>query len=147
MFHPRSLVTAALTVLGAAALPHVAYGQNATVAATARVVPRPLTILDIVRTAVPGELRVQFAGGGSGTVTIEARTLDARVYRAARANLDPTSDGSHRAVTLRLTGDNAQVREYLLTLEQSDAVLAPAVLQIVIPAASLRIISRVARSL
>ncbi len=147
MADSRLLVTSALMALSAAALPGVAYAQDVTIAATARVVPRPLTVLDIARSAVPGELRVLFSGGGRGTVTIEARTVDARVYRAARADLDPTTDGRRRAVTLRLSGDDAQVREYLLTLEQSDAVLAPAVVQIMIPAASLRTSARVALSL
>ena len=123
-----------LCVVGTVLTPAATRAQNSSIAVTATVLPRPLTLQGAMRTGVPGELLVGLAGCGTGAITIDARNATA-TRRASRLVLDGSSGCAARAVTVRLPSDPDAV-SYLVTLQQSNALISPVFAQILIPAAA-----------
>lgn len=118
------------------AVPAAAQGQNASIAATATVQARPLTLLGAALTSVRGELRVRVDGCGSGALAVDVRTGEA-THRASRAVVHSTSACTTREVTLQLPTDVPGALAYVVTLEQSHALMSPAFAQFVVPLSAL----------
>jgi hypothetical protein len=128
----RSLVaSAALCLL----LPATAAAQQSTIVATATVRARPLSLLDVSRTALPGELRVRIAGCGAGALTVDARSLGGALLRTARLTIAASTECGTRSLTVLLPNPASSASEFLVSLEQSDAMLSPSFSQFVVPAA------------
>ncbi len=123
------LASAALCAL----LPATAQAQNSSVTASATVLPRPLVLVGVARTSVPGELRIRIDGCGNGALTVDSRKVNTTL-RTARVVLAATGVCGARDVTLQLTA-GANTLDFLVSLEQSDALVSPSFAQIVIPAA------------
>lgn len=112
-------------------VPGLTQAQNASISVGATVRARPLTLLAAARTSAPDELAVRLDGCGRGAIAVDARTATA-TKRTSRNVLDASTDCAARTVTLHLpTG----AREYVVTLEQSDALISPAFAQFVVLAA------------
>lgn len=118
------------------AVPAAAQGQNASIAATATVQARPLTLLGAALTSVRGELRVRVDGCGSGALAVDVRTGDGTL-RASRSVVHGTSACATREVTLQLPTDAPGALAYIVTLEQSHALMSPAFAQFVVPLSAL----------
>ena len=118
------------------AVPAAAQGQNASIAATATVQARPLTLLGAALTSVRGELRVRVDGCGSGALAVDVRTGDG-THRASRSVVHGTSACATREVTLQLPTDAPGALAYIVTLEQSHALMSPAFAQFVVPLSAL----------
>lgn len=127
----RWLVSAALCAM----VPALAHAQDAVITATARVLPRPLSLVDVSRTAVPGELRVRVDGCASGALTVDTRR-DHVVVRTARVVLDASAGCGIRTLSVQLAAATLDTRDYLVSLEQSDAMLSPSFAQVTVPAHS-----------
>lgn len=127
------LFSAALSVL----LPATARAQNAAVAATATVQPLSLAVVNVARTAVPGELLVRVAGCGAGAVTVDARTATGMIRRT-RLPLPATATCTTRDVRVQLSEPATTAFEYLVSLEQSDKLPSPSFSQFVVPASLVR---------
>lgn len=127
----RMLVSAAVCMM----VPAIAQAQAGSIIATARVLPRPLSLVDASRTAVPGELRVRVDGCASGALTVDARGARA-VVRTTRVVLDASSGCGIRTLSIQLATAPADTREYLVSLEQSDAMLSPSFAQFIVPASA-----------
>jgi hypothetical protein len=123
-----------ICVAGAILSPAVSAAQNSSIAVTATVLPRPLTLQGATRSGAPGELLVQLDGCGVGAITIDARNATT-TRRASRKVLDASTGCTARTVTVKLPAD-ADAVSYVVTLERSDAVISPVFAQIVIPAAA-----------
>ena len=128
--------TAALLLV---AVPRATQAQSAssTVMASATVLARPLTLLAMAWTAVPGELRIQLDGCGSGALTVDAHSASTTT-RTSRLALDATTGCGMRAVTVQLPRSIQGAQEYVVTLQQSDALLSPAFAQFTLPASAVR---------
>ena len=118
----------------AIAVPGTARAQNASIGVRATVQARPLSVMDAVRTSVPGELVVRVEGCGSGALAVDARTA-ARTIRTSRVVLDAGAGCGARHVLLHLPTQTRGVLAYVVTLEQSDALMSPSFAQFVLPAA------------
>ena len=112
-------------------VPGMTQAQNASISVGATVRARPLTLLAAARTSAPDELAVRLYGCGRGAIAVDARTATA-TKRTSRIVLDASTDCAARTVTLYLPSG---AREYVVTLEQSDALISPAFAQFVVPAA------------
>jgi hypothetical protein len=125
-------------LIGAALLllPGVALGQNAGIVATATVQPRPLTLRGVALTAVPGELRVRLDGCGSGALAVDVRTVTG-TRQTSRAILAATPQCSTRDVTLQLPTNVAGAQAWVVTLQQSDALISPSFAQLILPVTAL----------
>jgi hypothetical protein len=129
----RSLVaSAALCLL----LPGTAAAQQSTIVASATVRARPLSLLDVSRTTLPGELRVRIAGCGTGALTVDARGLRGALLRTARHTITASAACGTRSHTVQLPDPASSATEFLVSLEQSDAMLSPSFSQFVVPAAA-----------
>lgn len=122
-------VSAALCLSAATAT-----AQNGSILASARVLPRPLSLMDVARSAVPGELQLRIEGCGSGAVTVDSRLSGGTVRRDLRLALPATSACGPRTVAVRLVPPSAAVTDFVVSLEQSDAMLSPSFAQFVVPA-------------
>jgi hypothetical protein len=111
--------------------PTAAIAQSGSITATATVLPRPLSILDVSRTAVPGEFRVRIDGCARGALTVDARGASASV-RTARHVIEAGGTCGVRTVAIRLTAAAQGTIDYLVSLEQSDAWQAPSFAQFVV---------------
>ena len=118
-------------------LPTAARAQNGSTAVTARVQALPLSVVDVTRTAVPGELVVRVAGCGAGAMTVDARTASGTI-RTARLPLPATGGCTTRDVRIHLSEPSTTASEFLVSLEQSDRLLAPSFSQFVVPASVAR---------
>jgi hypothetical protein len=125
------LVSAAVCMM----VPAIAQAQAGSIIATARVLPRPLSLVDASRTAVPGELRVRVDGCASGALTVDARG-DRSVVRTARVVLEASTGCAIRTLSIQLTRAPADTRDFLVSLEQSDAMLSPSFAQFIVPASA-----------
>ena len=125
----------AVSALLIVAMPFAARAQSASssVVATATVLARPLTLLAMSWTAVPGELRIQLDGCGTGAITVDARTAGATT-RTSRLSLDASRSCSTRSVAVQLPRGILGAPQYVVTLQQSDALLSPAFAQFTVPA-------------
>lgn len=126
----------ALTLL-TVATPRLTQAQNSagSVAISATVMARPLTLLAMAWTPVPGELRIQLDGCGSGALTVDARSAGTST-RTSRLPLDATTGCGSRSVTVQLPLGIQGAQEYVVTLQQSDALLSPAFAQFTLPASA-----------
>ena len=131
----RRIAGAAALTLG---LPLGAHAQESSVVASATVVGRPLTIRQVAGTVSGLVLRVQLEGCGGGALTIDARHSDLRERRVANQTVTPGVDCRFRDFLLPLGADSADVTEYVVSLSQPNALLAPAVSQIVVPVVARR---------
>jgi hypothetical protein len=127
----RSLLVPCL-LFGMAA-PRTVLAQNASVMATATVLARPLTILGLALTAVPGELQVRLDGCGTGALTVDARTQGDPV-RTSRAAVTATPACGPRTQMVNLPIALTTAVEYIVTLEQSNALLSPSFSQVTLAA-------------
>jgi hypothetical protein len=134
---PRFRVPMLFSAALLAWLPATARAQNASVAATATVQPLSLAVVDVARTAVPGELLVRVAGCGAGAVTVDARTATGMIRRT-RLPLTATATCMPRDVRLQLAEPATTAIEYLVGLEQSDRLPSPSFSQFVVPAGLVR---------
>ena len=132
----RRLLPAATTLL-VVATPRPAQAQSAvgSVVASATVLARPLTLLAMSWTAVPGELRIQLDGCGSGALTVDTHSASSTT-RSSRHTLDSTLDCGSRAVSVQLPRSIEGALEYIVTLQQSDALLSPAFAQFTLAAST-----------
>ena len=122
-----------LCAIAAVATPVVVRAQNASIAVSATVQSRPLTLLGAFRTDVPGELVVRLDGCGNGAIAVDERTATA-TRRSSRVVLDASASCTARSVTLHLPTAAIGASSFLVTLEQSDALLSPSFAQFVVPA-------------
>lgn len=131
----RALLVA--SVLLPVATPRVTQAQNSagSIAISATVMARPLTLLAMAWTAVPGELRIQLDGCGSGALTVDARTAGSST-RTSQQPLDATTGCGTRSVTVHLPLGIQGAQEYIVTLQQADALLSPAFAQFTLPASA-----------
>jgi hypothetical protein len=113
--------------------PTAAIAQSGSIIATATVLPRPLSILEISRTAIPGEFRVRIDGCAHGALTVDARSATASV-RTARHVIEAGGNCGVRTVAIRLTAAAQGTIDYLVSLEQSDAWQAPSFAQFIVSA-------------
>lgn len=118
-------------------MPAALMAQNGSITATATVLPRPLSLLTVARTASPGELLVQVVGCAAGTLTVDTRT-EAALHRSARVAIGAGRDCSPRRIPLQVAVGAGTPLEFIVSLEQSDALLAPSVTQVVVPVAPSR---------
>jgi len=118
-------------------LPTTALAQNGSVAVTAMVQSLPLSVVDVTRTAVPGELLVRVAGCGAGAMTVDARTASGTI-RTARLALPATGACPTRDIRVQLSEPSMTAIEFLVSLDQSDRLLAPSFSQFVVPASVAR---------
>jgi hypothetical protein len=123
----------ALSASVAMLLPAALLAQNASIAVSATVRARPLTLLSAARTTVPGELLVKFDGCGGGAIAVDTHTATA-TRRTSRVVLAATTNCTARTVALQLPSDAAGTVSWVVTLEQSDTLLSPAFAQFVVPA-------------
>lgn len=123
------LVSAALCTLPLA----TAQAQSSSIMTSATVLPRPLVLVGVSRTAVPGELRVRIDGCGNGALTVDTRSASTTL-RTSRVQLSAHDTCGARDVTVQLTAA-ANTLDFLVSLEQSDTLVSPSFAQIVIPAA------------
>ncbi len=115
----------------AACAPVAASAQSGTIVATATVLSRPLSIRDASRTAVPGELRVRVEGCTRGALTVDARTATGSI-RTATHLIDGGGHCGLRTIAVQLTAAVPGTLEYLVSLEQTDALQAPSFAQFVV---------------
>jgi hypothetical protein len=136
MLSLRRLLPAATTLLVVAA-PRPAQAQSGvgTVVASATVLARPLTLLAMSWTAVPGELRIQLDGCGSGALTVDTHSASATT-RTSRLTFDATPGCGSRAVSVQLPRSSDGALEYVVTLQQTDALLSPAFAQFTLAAST-----------
>jgi hypothetical protein len=127
----RSLLVPCL-LLGMMA-PRTVLAQNASVMATATVLARPLTILGLALTAVPGELQVRLDGCGTGALTVDAR-LQGDPVRTSRTTVSATPACGPRSQVVALPIALTTAVEYIVTLEQSNALLSPSFSQVTLAA-------------
>jgi hypothetical protein len=135
-FRCRSARLAAIASLGAfiaAAAPCTARAQSGTIMATATVLPRPLSIRDVARSAVPGELHIRIEGCARGAVTVDARNATTTT-RTARYVIESGGPCGLRTLTVHLSAPVGGVVEYLVSLEQLEAVNSPSFSQFVVSA-------------
>jgi hypothetical protein len=128
------LLASALALLVPAS---VAGAQQGSVAVTATVRALPLSLVDVRRTAVPGELLVRVVGCGEGALTVDARTAVGTI-RTVRLPLPASSGCSMRDASIHLADLSMTASEYLVSLDHSDRLLAPSFSQFVIPAGIVR---------
>jgi hypothetical protein len=117
-------------------IPATLLAQSGTIGATATVLPRPLSIRDVVRTATPDEVLVLVDGCARGALTVDARTNTSTV-RTARHLLAPGDRCGIRSVTIQLSSAEPGTVEYVISLQQSDALQSPSFAQIVVSARDL----------
>lgn len=117
--------------------PPRAHAQNGSVGVTAMVQALPLAVVAVERTAVPGQLLVRVAGCGAGAITVDARTASGTI-RTARLPLPATGGCQTRDVTIQLSEPSMAASEFLVSLDQSDKLLAPSFSQFVVPASVVR---------
>jgi hypothetical protein len=117
----------------AIAMPGTMRAQNASIVVGATVQMRPLTLLAASRTSVPDELVIRLDGCGRGEIAVDARTATA-TRRTSRVVLEATASCAARIVMLHLPAGARDTLHYVVTLEQSDALLSPAFAQFVVPA-------------
>ena len=127
------LAALALCVTGSLLTSPVVQAQNASIAATATVLARPLTMYGAMRSSIAGELLVRLDGCGTGAITIDAQS-GTGTRRASRMVLDTRSGCHARTVSLPLPAGRGAV-SYLVTLEQTNALISPVFAQVVVPAA------------
>ena len=113
--------------------PAVVRAQNSSIAISATVQARPLTLLGAFRTAVQGELLVRLDGCGNGAIAVDERTATV-TRRSSRVVLNASANCTTRMVTLHLPSAAPSVSSFLVTLEQSDALISPSFAQFVVPA-------------
>ena len=115
-------------------VPGLTQAQNASISIGATVRARPLTLLAAARTSAPDELAVRLDGCGRGAIAVDARTATA-TKRTSRIVLDANTDCAARTVTLHLPIGTRDALDYVITLQQSEALISPAFAQFVVPAA------------
>lgn len=118
-------------------VPATARAQHGVIAATATVQARPLSLIGVTRTSVPGELRLRIAGCGAGAISIDARTA-AGTVRTGHVPLPATGACAPRDITVQLSAPSTTASEYLVSLDQSDTLLSPSFAQFVVPASLTR---------
>ena len=133
MTRNRRTTLVALSAAVAAVLPSSLTAQNGSIAMTATVRARPLTLLNAALTPVPGQLLVRFDGCGNGAIAVDARTATA-LRRTSRVVLGASANCEPRTVALQLPSDGAGTVSWIVTLEQSDTLLSPAFAQFVVSA-------------
>ncbi len=114
-------------------VPATASAQSGSISVSATVLPRPLSIVDVSRTAIPGELRVRIDGCARGVLTVNARSATASV-RTARHEIGAGGSCGMRTVAIQLTAASPGTIDYLVSLEQTDALLAPSFAQFIVSA-------------
>lgn len=131
---PRYPLLVASTLLIVAA-PRAMRAQSNTagVMASAVVLSRPLSLRTMAWTGVPGELRIQLDGCGSGALTVDARA-GASLTRFSRLPLDASGGCGPRAVTVHLPLRTPDAEEYIVTLQHFDALHSAAFAQFALPA-------------
>lgn len=112
-----------------------AVAQNGSILATASVLARPLSLVDVSRTAVPGELLLRIEGCGSGAITVDSRDVGGASRRTARLTLRAADGCGVRSVAVQLALPSTATEAFLFSLEQSHALLSPSFAQFVVPAA------------
>lgn len=117
------------------AMPEATHAQDASIAVSATVQPRPLLLIDVAWTAVPGELRVRVDGCGPGALSVDLRTAES-VRRTSRSVLESTSLCAMRTVLLQLPSAVSGALEFVVTLEQTQSLISPAFTQFVVPAST-----------
>ena len=117
------------------AMPEATHAQDASIAVTATVQPRPLLLIDVAWTAVPGELRVRVDGCGPGALSVDLRTAES-VRRTSRSVLESTSLCAMRTVLLQLPSAVSGALDFVVTLEQTQSLISPAFTQFVVPAST-----------
>ena len=125
-----SWLTRSALLLG---MPAALLAQHGSITATATVLPRPLSLIAVERTTSPGELLVRVVGCAAGTLTVDTRT-EVTLQRSARVAIGAGRDCGPRSIPLTVAAGASTPLEFIVSLEQSDALLAPSVTQVVIPA-------------
>jgi hypothetical protein len=131
--HRGTLVALGAVLSTAPAL--AAQSASGEILVSAQVSARPLSIVGVSRTALPGTLLVTVAGCGTGTLSVDAQA-PTQARRTATVRLEVTDACAPRPVLLTLAADRPDVASYLITLEQSTAMLSPAFTQFVVPASA-----------
>ncbi len=112
-----------------------AVAQNGSIQATATVLGRPLSLLDVSRTAVPGELRMRIDGCGAGAITVDSRDAGGALRRNTRLALPASAGCGVRSVAVQLSVPTNATEAFLVSLEQSSGMVSPSFAQFVVPAA------------
>ena len=114
---------------------HPAGAQSAPISATATVRGRPLMLrgIDLVTPRVP-QLRLRYDGCGAGTLSLRRVGTSGQQRQLARLPVGAGDSCGLREVTIPLSAADAQDADLIVTLEQSSALLAPSIAEVVVPA-------------
>ena len=134
LFH--SIRAAGLLLVGIAT-PCASHAQDGSVAATATVIGRPLTLSTVTATASPALLRVRLDGCGSGAISVEARGADGQAARLSRVQVEASATCAARDILLPLLrGADAGVTQFEVSLSHSNVLVSPAFQQFVVTTAA-----------